>query len=341
MRVGILAPISHRFPPDGYGPWERVASDLAEGLVELGVDVTVFAADDAVTSAVLEPTVPTSLEDAPAADPRLWETYHIAVAFRRAVELGLDVVHSHLHVHALGYGPLLPMPLVTTLHGSAWNEAHHPFLSAYADFPFVSLSDAERRFLPGLNYVATVPNGIRLEQFPVGDGGERLVFVGRMAPEKAPDLAVEVARRSGFPLTLAGRIEEQYRDFFEAEVRGRLEGDIEYVGELSSADVAHLVGSSAALLMPLRWDEPFGLVVAESLAVGTPVIAWRRGAMPELIADGETGFLVDDVEGALDAVGRLGDIDRKRCRLEAEERLSHRVMAERYAAVYRRLTPSR
>lgn len=340
MRVGILAPITHPFPPAGYGPWERVCHDLVEGLVETGHDVTVFAPEGSHTSGKLEVTVSSSLEASPGAEARLWETYHIARTMERAVELDLDLLHSHLHVHALGYGPFLPIPLVTTLHGSAWNRAHHQLLSAYRRFPFVSLSDAERRFLPGLNYVATVHNGIRLDRFPPGSGGNRLVFVGRLAPEKAPDLAIQVARLSGRGLTVAGRIEERHRDYFEAKVRSRLGGDVEYVGELDTAGVAELVGSSAGLLMPLRWDEPFGLVVAEALSVGTPVVAWNRGAMPELIREGVTGYVVEGVADAARAVQRLESIDRRRCRAEAEARFSHLAMAAGYAEVYSRLTPS-
>nr|MBO2498721.1 glycosyltransferase family 4 protein [Acidimicrobiia bacterium] len=339
MRIGMLAPISHPFPPDGYGPWERVCHDLTEGLVELGHEVIVYAPAGSSTSAELRPTVPAPLSDAPAdahPDARVWEEWHVATAVDDAARSGLDVLHSHLHVHALGYAPFLPMPLVSTLHGSAWHRPHHVMLRAFRREPFVSLSDAEREFLPELNYVATVHNGIRTEAFPLGPGGERLVFVGRMAPEKAPDLAVEVARRAGRDLLLVGGVEPKYAEWFGHEVEPKLGGGIEYAGPVDRSEVAALVGRSAALLMPLRWDEPFGLVVVESLAVGTPVVAWRRGAMPELIDDGVTGFLVDGVDEAVAAVGRVGGLDRSTCRRAAERRFSYRDMAAGYVAAYRR-----
>lgn len=312
--------------------------DLTEGLVTLGVQVELFAPGDSVTSADLHPTVPVALSEARPSDrpePRIWEELHLAISFRLARELEVDVVHSHLHAHAVGYSSFLPMPVVTTLHGAAWVEEHHLMLRTFRHLPYVSLSESERRFLPDLNYVATVGNGIRLEDFPPGPGGEDLVFVGRMAPEKAPDLAIQAALLTGRHLVMAGAIEERYRDFFEETVRPHLGGRVEYVGPLSRAAVAGLVGRSAALLMPLRWDEPFGLVVAESLAVGTPVVAWRRGAMPELLHDGITGVLVDDVAEAARAVARVEDLDRSACRTEAEARFGHLRMAEGYIRAYR------
>jgi len=336
MRIGMIAPISHPFPPAGYGPWERVCHDLTEGLVELGHDVVVFAPRNSTTSAELHGTVDMSLAEADGADPRLWETLHIATAISQSIDRQLDVVHSHLHVHALGFGPLMTMPLVTTLHGSAWVKAHHPLLRAFRHVPFVSLSDSERRFLPELNYVATVGNGIRLTDFPPGRGGERLVFVGRLAPEKGPDLAVAAARASGRDLVLAGVVETTYQDYFDSEVRPHLGDSITYVGPVPRPEVAKLVGDSAGLLMPLRWDEPFGLVVVESMAVGTPVVAWNRGSMPELITEGTTGFVVDGVAGATEAIGRLDSLDRDKVRQEAHQRFGHLTMAERYVEAYRR-----
>lgn len=341
LRIGMIAPVSHPFPPPGYGPWERVCHDLTEGLVELGHQVFVFAPGGSSTSGVLMETLAHSLaaQSVPASlDARVWEEYHVAAAIRESLRLGVDVIHSHLHVHALGYAPLVPMPLVTTLHGSAWDENNHIMLRAYGGEPFVSLSESERSFLPDLNYIATVGNGIRLSDFePGGDAGDRLVFVGRMAPEKAPDLAIDVARAAGRELVLVGAVEDKHRSYFEERVGPALApGRVDFLGALSRAEVNDVVGASAALLMPLRWDEPFGLVVAESLALGTPVVAWRRGAMPELVREGVTGFLVDDVGSAAHAVARIAAIDRGRCRREAVERFGHLTMARGYVEAYRR-----
>ncbi|HVR32958.1 MAG TPA: glycosyltransferase family 4 protein [Acidimicrobiia bacterium] len=336
-RVGMIAPISYAYDPLGYGPWERVTHDLTERLVADGIDVTLFAPSGSETLARLVETVPGPLSEMVDADPRLFETEHLAVAMEAASSGALDIVHSHLHVHALPYGSLLPIPLLTTLHGAAWNTAHHRLLLRYRKLAFVSLSDRERVFLPELNYVATVGNGLDLARFPmgVGDGGY-LAFVGRMAPEKAPDLAAAVARRAGVPLKIAGPIENRHREFFDDFMRGA--DDVEYLGPLEQHEVAELLGGAQALVMPLRWDEPFGLVVIESLAAGTPVIAWRRGAMPEIVDDGLTGFLVDDVETAARAVTAVPSLDRAACRQAAEERFSDARMARDYAGVYRSLT---
>jgi glycosyltransferase involved in cell wall biosynthesis len=320
-------------PPPSYGPWERVSHDLTEQLVALGHDVTLFAPRGTVTTANLVETVDEPLERSDG-NPRLEEEMHLAIAMDAVSQGGFDVVHSHLHVHALVFGRLLPVPMLTTLHGAAWDPAHHELLRRYADMPYVSLSHAERSLLPELNYVATIANGIRVDEIPVGDGsGGYLAFAGRLAPEKGPDLAIAVAVATGLPLRLAGPVEDRHRAFFERILDGA-PASVEYLGELDREELWDLVGGALALLMPLRWAEPFGLVVAESLAAGTPVIAWRMGAMPEIIHDGSTGRLVDDVEGAVRAVEHISDISRDACRQEAENRFSARMMARFYSAVY-------
>ena len=340
LRIGMIAPISHHFPPSGYGPWERVCHDLTEGLVELGHRVLVFAPVGSTTSGDLHPTVPTTLEEAAALglphDGRVWETHHIGIAIDESVRQRVDVIHSHLHVHALGYASYVPMPLVTTLHGAAWNVNHHLLLSAHSQQPFVSLSDAERAFMPSLNYVSTVHNGIQVDEYPFGRHPDaRLAFVGRMAPEKAPHLAIAAAVGAGLPLMLIGPMEARHRGYFETEVEPHLGPTVTYLGPLPKDETWQLVAHCRALIMPLSWEEPFGLVVIESLAVGTPVVGWRRGALPELIYDGVTGFLVDGVPEAIGALDRIGDIDRTRCRAVAENRFSHIAMANGYVEAYR------
>lgn len=338
LRIAMLAPIAHAFPPPGYGPWEQVAYDLVEGLVELGHDVTVFAAGGGRSSGRLVATVSEPL-DGSLLDPRLTEELHIMRTMEAVVESRFDVLHSHLHVHALGFSRFLPCPMVSTLHGSAWNEVHHPILASYKDQPFVSISASERQFLPDLNYVATVHNGIDFELFPLQERKDDfLLFAGRMAPEKAPDLAIEVARRSNRRLLLVGLIEPKYRSYFETEIQPRLGDGIEYMGEAKRPELAGLLGKAAALLMPLRWAEPFGLVVVEAFATGTPVVAWRAGAMPELILDGFNGFLVASVEEACAAVERLRDLEPIAIHASARDRFSRLAMAERYVTVYERLT---
>ncbi|MHC4547360.1 MAG: glycosyltransferase family 4 protein [Planctomycetota bacterium] len=358
MRIGLLAPLAWPLPPPGYGPWEQVAYNLGEALVARGHDVTVFAAGGSEVSGRLVATSPHPLEAWPPEerarprrfdpktgllegppDARVLENLHVATCMEQAGAGRFDVVHSHLHVHALGYGRLLPCPLVTTLHGAAWSRANHPLLEAYRDLPFVSLSDAERSFLPGLNYVATVPNGIRLEGFPCERSKEDyLLYAGRFAPEKAPDEAVAVALRAGRRILLAGMIEPQYRDYFARRIEPHLDGErVAYVGDLTQAEVARLYRKAAAVLFLARWSEPFGMVAVEAQASGTPVIATNRGGPAETVRHGETGFLVESREEAVAAVARLGEIDPGACRAHVEERFTAERMAEGYERVYRDL----
>lgn len=335
MRIGMLAPISHAYPPTGYGPWERVAHDLTEELVGMGHEVTLFAPSGSVTSARLVATVEVPLDAPGAGDPRLEEETHLAIAMEAANDGEFDFVHSHLHVHALIFSRLIRVPVLTTLHGAAWNPQHHPLLRRYADRPFVSLSEQERSYLPELNYVATIPNGVRITEFSPGKGdGGYLAFAGRMAPEKAPDLAIQTAIASGLPLKMAGMVEDRHRDFFDEVMRDVPPDSVEYLGELERSEISELLGRATATVMPLRWHEPFGLVVVESLAVGTPVVAWRMGAMPEIIDDGETGFLVNDVDGAVAAIARVGSVSRDACRAAAENRFSVQRMAAAYTQAY-------
>lgn len=355
MRIAMLAPINWPLPPTGYGPWEQVAHNLTEELVTLGHDVTLFAAGGTQSRAKVVETCPhalctwpepersrkqhydptTGLLEGPP-DARVWEQRHIAACMERAAAGEFDVVHSHLHVHALVYGRLIGCPLVSTLHGAAWVRATHPIFQAYRDLPFVSLSDAERQLLPELNYVATVHNGIRLEDFPFeSEKDDYLLFAGRLSPEKGPETAIAIARRAGRRLVMAGLIEGQYQDFFDTEIKPHIDGkQVEYVGLLSQAELAPLYRKAAALLFPIRWCEPFGLVAVEAQASGTPLIATRFGALPEIIVEGETGFVVDSVEQAAQAVGKVETISPAACRANAEKRFSATAMAQGYAAVY-------
>jgi len=354
VRIGILAPISWPLPPPGYGPWEQVAYNLTEELVALGHDVTVFAARGSDVSARLVAPCPHPLEAWPEEERnrpqgydagtgllegppsgRTYEELHIATCMERAAAGEFDVVHSHLHVHALVYARLIPCPLVTTLHGSAWSRASHPVLLAYREFPFVSLSNAEREFLPELNYVATVPNGIRIEQFAFQKKKEDfLLYAGRFAPEKGPDVAIDVARRAGRRLLLAGKLEPQHREYFEREIAPHLGDEVEYVGDLTQRELAGYYRRAVAVLFLARWSEPFGLVAVEAQACGTPVIATNWGGPAESIVDGATGFLVDTPDEAVAAVERLATIDPQACRRNVEERFSAAQMARGYEKVY-------
>ncbi len=342
LRIGMLAPITHSYPPEGYGPWERVTYDLTESLVAAGHDVTLFAAEGSQTAARLHPTTRAPLTERPGADHHQAEDAHITMALNACDDLGIDILHSHLHVHALDKADLWDGPIVSTLHGVAWDPEVRKRLDRHAGRPFVSLSDRERAFHPGLNYVATIPNGIATEELPPGPGdGGYVVFVGRLSPEKAPHLAVQAAERAGFPILLAGIIEDKHREYANG-VLAKIKGSgADYLGPLNRPELVEVIQGAAAMLMPLEWDEPFGLIVVESLACGTPVVAWRRGAMPEIVEDGETGFLVDDVESAAAVLGRIDEISREHCAQEARLRFDRSVMASAYAEVYRRISSSR
>jgi glycosyltransferase involved in cell wall biosynthesis len=359
MRIAMLAPVSWSLPPSGYGPWEQVAHNLTEELVKLGHDVTLFAAAGSQTSARLVETIPSALATWPEPercraqsfdpatgllegppDARVLEQLHIAQCMERAATGDFDVVHSHLHVHALVFSRLIPCPLVTTLHGAAWVRAVHPVLSAYKEMPFVSLSDAERQFLPELNYVATVYNGIRIENFPFEEHkDDYLLFAGRLAPEKGAAEAVQLALKTGRRLLIAGMIEPQHQDYFDRGIKAYIDGKrIEYLGLLSQAELAPFYRQAAAVLFLISWAEPFGLVAVEAQASGTPLIATRFGALPEIIVDGETGFVVDSLDEAVAAVGKLDQISPSACRRNAEQRFTAAHMAKGYEAVYRSLT---
>ena len=362
MRIAMLAPISWPLPPAGYGPWEQVAHNLTEELVKLGHDVTLFAAAGSQSAATLVETCPHALATWPepersraqAFDPatgllegppdsRVREQLHIATCMERAASGDFDVVHSHLHVHALVFSRLIPCPLVSTLHGSAWVRAAHPVFLAYRDRPFVSISNAERQLLPELNYVATVYNGIRLLEFPFESGkDDYLLFAGRLAPEKGPAEAIEVAKRAGRRLLIAGMIEPQHEDYFNSEIKPHIDGrQVEYLGLLSQADLAPFYRKAACVLFLISWCEPFGLVAVEAQASGTPIIATRFGALPEIIVEGETGFVVDSIDGAVAAVSRLDSLSPDACRHNAETRFSAAAMAKGYERAYETLAGAR
>jgi glycosyltransferase involved in cell wall biosynthesis len=330
-------------------------SNLTEALVGRGHDVTLFAAPGSETSARLVETVAHPFSHWPEEDLRrpqrfdpssglltgppnfrALEQQHISICMEAAHRGDFDILHSHLHVHALVFSRLLPCSMVTTLHGSAWVQADHPILDRHRDQPFVSISDAERSFKPDLNYVATVYNGIDTGMYRFCElKEEHLLFSGRLAPEKGVAEAVQIALKSGMPLKIAGMIEERHRDYFETTVQPHIEdGDVEYVGLLSQRELVALYQRAKGLLCPTVWAEPFGLVAVEAQACGTPVLGSRRGATVEIVREGKTGFLFDEVDEAVRLVQRLDEIDPGACRENAEQRFTSAVMAKAYEDVY-------
>jgi glycosyltransferase involved in cell wall biosynthesis len=332
MRVGMLAPISWRVPPRHYGPWELVVSLLTERLVARGVDVTLYATADSVTAAKLVAVAPRPYSEDPSLLPKVWECLHIAEVFEHAGDH--DLIHNHFDFLPLSYAGLVDTPVLTTIHGFS-SPGILPVYQRYDDLvAYVSISDADRS--PLLTYAATVHNGVDLAQFTYQpQAGDDLLFLGRISPDKGTAEAIAVARATGRPLVIAGII--QHQDYFDAEVAPHLGEQITYVGSVGPEERDKLLGSCAALLHLVNFDEPFGLTMVEALAAGTPVLATLRGSVPEVIRDGATGFLVGSVDAAAAALGRLDQIDRATCRRDAETRFSADTMADRYLAVYERL----
>ncbi|WP_294236036.1 glycosyltransferase family 4 protein [uncultured Sphingomonas sp.] len=331
MKIAMIAPIAWRTPPRAYGPWELVTSLLTEALVARGVDVTLFATQDSVTAATLAGPVPAPYSEDPSVDAKVWEMRHLAAVFERASEF--DLIHNQADFPAHAFSGLVDTPMVTTIHGFS-SERILPMYAPYQDrVRYVAISDSDRH--PGLRYAATIHHGIPIEEFPFDPAGsEDLLFFGRIHPDKGAAEAIAVAQATGRRLVMAGIVQDQ--GYWERDVRPHVDDDrIVYRGPVGGADRTATLGGARALLHLINFDEPFGLSVVEAMACGTPVIAIRRGSMPELIEDGVTGFLVDTVEQAIAAVDRLGEIDRAACRQAAATRFSVDRMADRYLALYR------
>jgi glycosyltransferase involved in cell wall biosynthesis len=334
VKVALLGPIAWRTPPLHYGPWEQVAGLLAEGLVAQGVDVTLFATLDSVTTAVLDGVCPRGYADDPAVDGRVWEAMHVAHALARSGEF--DLVHNHLDWLPLAFADQCRAPLLTTVHGFSGPG----ILPAYARArsAYVSISDADR--VDDLDYVATVYHGVDFASLPFSaDGGPGLVSFGRIHPDKGVHTAIEIARRTGRRLTICGIIQDER--YFQERVAPHVDGErVVFLGPVDPRRRGEILGASTALLHPIAFDEPFGLSVVESMACGTPVVAFRRGSMSEVVDEGVTGFLVDTVEQASTAVTRVAEIDRPGCRARARERFSAARMVLDYLGVYRELIGS-
>jgi glycosyltransferase involved in cell wall biosynthesis len=331
MRIAMLAPISWRVPPRHYGPWERVVSLLTEGLVARGVDVTLFATADSISRARLVSVCPRPYSEDPSLDPKVWECLHISAVFERADEF--DLIHNHFDFLPLSYSALVRTPVLTTIHGFS-SERIVPVYEKYnGRVYYVAISNADRH--PRLNYIATIYHGISLEEFTLRrERGDYLLFFGRIHPDKGVAEAIEVARRSGLRLLIAGIIQD--RDYFEREVAPHADGErIRYLGSVGPDRRDELLGGALALLHLINFDEPFGLSMVEAMACGTPVIARSRGSVPEIIRRGVTGFLVNSVSEAAEAVRLVGELDRARIRQHVAEHFSCGRMVDSYLKVYK------
>src|SRR3989440_1799501 len=328
-RVAVLSPIAWRTPPRQYGAWETVASNITEGLVARCWDVPLFASRDSVTRAHLHAVVDKGYEEDSGVDPKVAEYLHISEAFERAAEF--DLIHSHYDFMALTYSRLVKTPVLTTVHGFS-SPKIMPVYEKYGDGYFVSISDSDRA--PGLNYLATVYNGIDLALYPLQEsGGDDLIFLGRIHPDKGVHLAIEVARLSGRRLIIAGIIQDEiyYREKLKPHIDGQ---KICYIGPVGIAEKNELFARACALIHLNTIPERFGLVLAEANATGLPVIAMDLGSCHEVIKDGKTGFLVANVKEAVQALERLPEIGRSACRQRIQQWFSIETMVQAYERVY-------
>lgn len=335
MRIAQIAPLWESVPPKCYGGTERIVSYVTEELVRLGHDVTLFASGDSRTAARLEPVCPRALRlDTEIFHPTAPLILMLERACRRAGEF--DIIHSHLDLLGFPLWRRCNSPVVTTLHGRLDLPNLVPVFHEFAEMPLVSISNAQRQPLRWANWQATVHHGLPRDLYRFHQGpGEYLAFLGRIAPEKRPDHAIELAKRAGLPLRIAAKVDPADREYFHTKIERLLDHPlVEYVGELADSEKDDFIGNAYALVCPYDWPEPFGLVFIEALACGTPVLAYRRGSVQEIIEDGVTGLICNDLNEMAKALERVRLIDRRRCRDAFEERFTVERMVRDYLKVY-------
>lgn len=333
MKIALLSPIAWRTPPRHYGPWERVVSLLVEGLVQKGIEVTLFATGDSQTSAQLQYICPFPYEEDPNIDPKVWEAMHIAHLFEQANHF--DLIHNNYDFMPLSYSRLVDTPVLTTIHGFSSSKILPIYREYNRDNYYVSISNADRD--PGLDYLATVYHGIDLNEFAlIEQPGDYLLYFGRIHPDKGTADAIKIAQRCGVKLYIAGIIQD--KDYYNVQVAPHVDNqNVFYLGSVGPAQRKQLLGQAYALLHPIHFNEPFGLSVVESMACGTPVIAFKRGSMPEVIKDGYTGFLVNNVDEACDKLDLIRELDRKECYQWVKERFSQERMVDDYITLYEQI----
>src|SRR5690349_21174777 len=340
MRIAQIAPLTEAIPPKLYGGTERVVHWLTEELVALGHDVTLFASGDSITSAKLEPMWPQSLRlSGSIRDPNALHMLMMEVVRRRAEDF--DFLHFHLDYYPFSLFSRQATPFVTTLHGRLDLPEHQPVFDTFSDAPVISISNSQRRPLPQAHWVRTVHHGLPEEMLkPQPVKPSYFAFLGRIAAEKRVDRAIHVAEHCGIPLKIAAKVDRADQDYYDEQIKPLLDNakNVEFIGEIGDKDKGALLSGAIALLVPIDWPEPFGLVMIEAMACGCPVIAYNRGSVPEIIEEGVTGFIVEDEEGAIGAVDRLSHLSRQKVRERFEQRFTARRMALDYLAAYRGLT---
>ena len=339
MRIAQVAPLYEAVPPKYYGGTERVVSYLTEELVQQGHQVTLFASGDSVTAAELVPICPQALRLDPDYTDRLAPHFVMLEKVYQSADR-FDIIHFHIDYMHYPLSRRMDVPQVTTLHGRLDQPELGCVYDEFQDMPVISISDSQRRPLPQANWMATVHHGLPANRYRCRERpGDYLAFLGRISPEKRVDRAVEIARRSGTPLRVAAKVDAADEEYFRSTVEPLFRHPlVQFVGEIGEKDKGDFLGNARAVLFPIDWPEPFGLVMIESMACGTPVIAWPCGSVPEVIDDGVTGFVIDSLDAAVKAVRRAGEFDRRRCRRVFDSRFSATRMASDYLSVYRRLT---
>jgi len=342
MHIAQIAPLTEAVPPKLYGGTERVISWLTEELIALGHEVTLFASGDSVTAARLEAVWPRALRlDGAVRDPNALHMMMLERVYQRSGDF--DMLHSHLDYYPFSLLSRQSTPFVTTLHGRLDLPEHQPVFDIFSAVPVVSISNSQRRPQPQANWVRTVHHGLPanlLQPKPVTPS--YFAFLGRIAPEKGIDRAILIAQHCGVPLKVAAKVDRIDQDYFDEKIEPMMKsGNVEFIGEINDKDKSEFLSGAIALLVPIDWPEPFGLVMIEAMACGTPIIAFNRGSVPEIIDDGLTGFIVEDINGAVGAVDRLGQLSSIKVRRRFEERFTARRMAQDYLSVYRSLSDSR
>ena len=341
MRIAQVAPLTEAVPPKLYGGTERVVHWLTEELVALGNDVTLFASGDSQTSAKLDATWPKALRlDGSIRDPNALHVVMLEQVRQKCDDEEFDLLHFHLDYHPFSLFSRQPTPFLTTMHGRLDLPELQPVFSTFSSVPVISISNSQRRPLPQANWVRTIYHGLPEKLLiPQLARPEYLAVLGRIAPEKGVDRAIKIAIRCGIPLKIAAKVDRADQDYYDAVVRPLIDHHplIEYIGEIGDSEKSKFLSGAIGLLLPIDWPEPFGLVMIEAMACGTPVVAYNRGSVPEIIDDGLTGFVVEDETSAVAAVGRLSRLSRHAIRKQFEARFTARRMALDYLAAYRSL----
>ena len=343
LKIALVAPFEEPVPPRTYGGTERVVNNLANQLVAMGHDVTLFASGDSNTAAKLVACVDRAVRVLPEARrPQIRAALNqqgLIKAIRHISKSKFDIIHNHFGWQMLLYKDFIKQPVITTLHGILSEPTENYMHRMFKDESFVSISKSQRRHGAQLHYVATVYNGINLERFKFNDTPEDyLIFLGRIHPQKGPEYAIEIAKRTGHKLIIAAKIDPLEMQYFENDIKPLIDGkQIVFVGEVAHTQKIKLLKNAKAMLTPIQWDEPFGITNIEAMACGTPVIAINRGSLPEIIVNGKNGFLCSNIDQMIRRVDEIHKINRAACRAQIEKKFSAQHMAEGYLKAYRRV----